>query len=51
MKDLPRNRIPVSTSIPFNLLAEVDEKSKLKNKSRSEYIVEAIQEKIAREEK
>lgn len=49
MTKLPRTRVPVSSAIPFDLLAEVDQKVAEDNTSRSDFIVQAIREKLERE--
>lgn len=45
-----KNRVPVSVGIPFDLLAKVDEKANENNASRSDYVVQALREKIQRDE-
>jgi len=42
MQNLPTNKIPVSVSVPFDLLTETEQLAKSKDVSRSDYIVGAI---------
>jgi len=46
VKNLPKNKVPVTVGIPFDLLRQVDEKAYDENLSRSEYVVQALKEKI-----
>lgn len=46
MARLPKNKIPVSISIPIDLLAELDDCAYYENKARSEFVIEAVREKI-----
>lgn len=45
-----KNRVPVSVGIPFDLLTKTDEKANENNVSRSDYVVQALREKIQRDE-
>lgn len=49
MKKLPRVKVPVSFCVPFDFLAEIDNRIAEGNTSRSEFIVQAIKEKLNRE--
>lgn len=51
MTKLPKNRVPVSVGIPFDLLQEVDELANKENTSRSDFVVQALLEKVEREKK
>ncbi len=42
MSKLPKNRVPVSIGIPFDLLQIVDKTAAEKNLSRSDYVVQLI---------
>jgi hypothetical protein len=44
-----KNKIPVSVGIPFDLLSLIDEKAKENDLSRSDYVVQALREKVEQE--
>lgn len=48
MSKLPKNKISVSVSISLDLLNEIDELSYQLSKSRSTFIVDAIEKEIAK---
>ena len=48
MTRLPKNKVSVSVSIGLDLLTELDETAYTRSESRSEFIVDAIKEKIQR---
>lgn len=48
MTRLPKNKVSVSVSIGLDLLTELDETAYSRSESRSEFIVDAIKEKIQR---
>jgi len=50
MTKLPKNKVPVTVGIPFDLLRQIDDKAFEENLSRSEYVVQALKEKISNEE-
>lgn len=43
---LPKNRVPVSVSIPFDELAEIDETANTLNLTRSDFILQAVREEM-----
>lgn len=43
---LPKNRVPVSVSIPFDELARIDEIAFSMNQTRSDFILQATKEKM-----
>ena len=45
---LPKNRVPITASLPFDFLAEVDELAYSQGRTRSDFILEALQEKMER---
>lgn len=45
-KQLPKNRIPVSVSIPFDELQTIDQTAFTLDLSRSDFILRAVMEKI-----
>ena len=47
-QELPKNRIPVSVSIPFVELAKIDKTATSLKLSRSDFILQATREKMAR---
>lgn len=46
MQKLPKNRVPVSIGVPFDLLFKIDEIASNEQISRSELIVKILQEKL-----
>ena len=46
MTKLPKNKVPVSVGIPFNLLLKIDEVADQDRISRSELIVQILKEKF-----
>ena len=51
MKRLPKNRVPITVSIPLDFLAEIDEIVYERSISRSDYVVQALKEKVERDKK
>ncbi|MBR3654874.1 MAG: hypothetical protein IKN62_05535 [Elusimicrobia bacterium] len=51
MTKLPKTCVPVSIGIPFDLLAKTDEIVEQQETSRSNYVVQALREKIERDTK
>lgn len=45
---LPKNRVPVSVSIPFNELAVIDENAYSLGLTRSDFILQAVKEKMSK---
>ena len=45
---LPQNRVPVSVSIPFDELAEIDETAYSLGLTRSDFILQAVKEKMSK---
>jgi len=50
MTRLPKNKVPVTVGIPFDLLRQIDEKASEENLSRSEYVVRALKERVSNEQ-
>lgn len=46
MAELLKNRIPVSVSIPYDLLQEIDELANAEKLSRSNFIVKILQQNL-----
>lgn len=47
-KRLPKNRVPVSVSIPFDELTEIDETAYSLGLTRSDFILQAVKEKMSK---
>lgn len=46
MSKLPTNRVPVSIGVPFNFLPLIDEFANKEGLSRSEFVLQAVKEKV-----
>jgi metal-responsive CopG/Arc/MetJ family transcriptional regulator len=46
MIKIPKNRVPVSIAIPFDLLVLIDENANKQGCSRSDYVVQALKDKV-----
>jgi metal-responsive CopG/Arc/MetJ family transcriptional regulator len=46
MVKIPKNRVPVSVGIPFDLLTLIDENANKQGCSRSDYVVQALKDKV-----
>ena len=46
MATLPKNKISISVSIPFDLLDKIDKFTHLNRITRSEFIVKAVKERL-----
>lgn len=49
MATLPRNKVPITVSIPIDFLCEFDEYLQKINKNRTEFVLDAIKEKMQRD--